>query len=493
MSHIHRLPPHVINHIAAGEVIEQPVSVVKELIENALDAGASRIEVDLLHGGRERITVSDNGHGIEHTSVPLLFERYATSKFNDLNDFSTLKSLGFRGEALFSIMNAADVTVISRSYREPEGTWIRTHNGKVEEVRPIGCRVGTMFMIDHLFAQFPVRKLTMEVKKNTQQIKQLISRYALAYPAVSFVLKHNNTILLAFFDQEDSVDRIVKHWELPKTQVFELSATHDDWRFTTWLSHPKSFATHKRHQLLVINERPVEMSALHQTIEKSLKTFTHAGKHPQYVFLLEIAPQLLDVNIHPQKLTVTIADQERIFDEICHRLEQALEQILPSELRFSADELFSQSSSETWSVKEPTALYLAGPFIQLDNTFIITPTQDGFLLIDQHAADERLWYNSLLQNKTLLSEVEQEIGIECQQELDDDVYQHSFEREINARIATIACHQAIRAGQKLSQEEMRTLVQDVIDGGNETLVCPHGRPTHIVISKAQLEGVFRRR
>src|SRR5688572_26912683 len=138
LAQIHRLPQHVINHIAAGEVIEKPVSVVKELIENALDAESTRIEVDILQGGRERITVSDNGHGVERKSIPLMFERYATSKIGELEDFYKLHSLGFRGEALFSIMTAGDVTVMTRSYREQEGTWVRTHNGKVEEVRPIG-------------------------------------------------------------------------------------------------------------------------------------------------------------------------------------------------------------------------------------------------------------------------------------------------------------------------------------------------------------------
>lgn len=493
VSHIRRLPQHVIHHIAAGEVIEKPVSVIKELIENSIDAETTRIEVEVLQGGRERITVSDNGKGVGHKSIPLLFERYATSKLETLESFYSLKSLGFRGEALFSIMTAADVTVMTRSYREQEGTWVRTHNGKVEEVRPIGCRIGTTIMIDRLFARFPVRKLALDAKKDLQEIKELIVKYALAYPKISFTLKHNNSILLAFFDQEESVDRIAKTWDISRGDIFELSATEDNWRFTTWIAHPESFANHKKHQLIVVNERPVEMSSLHQAIDQSLQTFRHAGKQPRYVFWLEVSPQMVDVNVHPQKMSVTLAEESQILEQITNRLQQSLSQILPTDLRYTGKDLFSDAFEPVLSVSEQTPLFLTGPFIQLQNTYIITPTQSGFLLIDQHAADERLWYNELLNDKELLAEIEKDISEECKDELADDVYQHSFNDEINARIATIACHQAIRAGQPLNEQEMSELVQDILDGGNETLVCPHGRPTHITISQSQLENMFRRR
>lgn len=490
MSLIKRLPQHVIQHIAAGEVIEKPSSVVKELIENSLDAEATRIEVEVSQGGRERISVSDNGHGVERKCIPLMFERYATSKFASLEDFYKLKSLGFRGEALFSIMSAADVTVMTRSYREQEGTWVRTHNGKVEEVRPIGCRIGTTTIIDRLFARFPVRQQALESKKDLRQIKQLITEYALAYPKIGFSLKHNSTLILSYFEQGEAVDRISKTWEVDRTEIFELSATEDDWRFTTWIAHPQAFTSHRNHQLIVVNERPVEMSALHQTIDQSLQTFRHAGRQARYVFLLEVSPQLIDVNVHPQKLSVTLAQQDRILEQISNRLQQSLSQLMPQDLRYTGQDLFRVEGE---SVKEPVPLFLAGPFVQLHSTYIMTPTQNGFLLIDQHAADERLWYNKLLKDEQLLDAIERNITIECHEELDDDVYQHSFDDEINARVATIACHQAIRAGQILDQSEMSQLVQQVLDGGNETLVCPHGRPTHIMISKNQLESIFRRK
>lgn len=492
MSPIHRLPQHVVHHIAAGEVIEKPVSVVKELIENALDAEATRIEVEVAQGGRERITISDNGHGVERKSIPLMFERYATSKLRDLEDFYKLKSLGFRGEALFSIMTAADVTVMTRSYREQEGTWVRTHNGKVEEVRPIGCRVGTTIIIDRLFARFPVRQQALESKRDLQQIRQLIIRYALAHPNIGFTLKHNSSLILSFFEQEEPVNRIAKTWDVSQPEVFELAAAEDDWRFSAWIAHPQAFLTQRSHQLLVINQRPVEMPQLHQTIDQSLQTFRHAGRHARYVFLLEVSPELIDANVHPQKLSVTLAQQDRILEGISTRLQQALSQLMPSELRYTGTELFGRET-EYDSVNEPVPLFAAGPFLQLQSTYIITPTQNGFLLVDQHAADERLWYNKLLQDQDLLEKLEQFLSEECRQELGDDVYQHSFDDEINARVATIACHQAIRAGEILSEPQMSELIKNILDGGNETLVCPHGRPTHLLITKNQLENVFRRK
>jgi DNA mismatch repair protein MutL len=486
---IKRLPQHIVHHIAAGEVIEKPVSIVKELIENSLDAEATRIEIEVSQGGREKITISDNGHGIERKSIPLLFERYATSKISTFEDFRTVRTLGFRGEALFSIMNAADVTVMTRSYREQEGTWVRTHNGQAEEVHPTGCRVGTTIIIDRLFARFPVRKLTLDAKKDFQQIKQLITAFALAYPSVVFLLKHNGQISLSFFEHEEQIDRISKVWDVPSSKIVEVGSKQNVFQWKGFIAHPETFASHSVHQLVIINKRLIQNEEIKQAIEQGLRSFRHAGKFPRYVCILEIPPEYIDVNVHPQKRTLQIANHQQITDHIRQHIEQSFAQIPVETARYSGSNLFP---TDFEGVKEATPLFLAGPYLQLQQTYILTPTDQGFILIDQHAADERLWYNKLLKDNVLLKEIERDLSEECKAELRDDIYQHSFQDQIDSRVATIACHQAIRAGEILTDNEMSDLVQAILNGGTETLVCPHGRPTHILISKNQLESVFRR-
>lgn len=490
MNLIKRLPEHVVQHIAAGEVIEKPVSIVKELMDNSLDAGATRIDIEIIKGGQEKITVSDNGTGIERKSIPLLFERYATSKLQTLDDFYKLQSLGFRGEAMFSIMAAADVTVMTRSYRDQEGTWVRTHHGKIEEIRPVGCRVGTTIIVNRLFSRFPVRQQALDTKKDFQQIKQLVTQYAIAFPDVSFQLKHAQSVSLSYFEHEELPERIAKTWDIPISDLLELTSVDESGQWNAWIARPESFATHRHHQLIIINHRPVQAPALVQAIDEGFQNFRHAGKFPRYVFMLTVSPQLIDVNVHPQKLTVTLAQENQIIQLIKTQLHQSLSHIQPEDLRYSGKNLFS---SDLPTVKEPTPLFLTGPFMQIHNTYIITPTPDGFLMVDQHAADERLWYNTLMNDDELLKSLEKKLSVECQHELADDIYQHSFDDEINARVATIACHQAIRAGEELSEQQMSQLTELILDGGTQTLTCPHGRPTHLLISRDQLESVFRRK
>lgn len=491
MPFIKRLPPHVVAHIAAGEVIEETTSIIKELLDNALDADATRIEIDLSNGGTNRIKVSDNGHGIQRKSIPLLFERYATSKLRTLEDFQQLNSLGFRGEALYSIMTAADVTIISRAQKDSEGIWVKTFGGRVEEVRPIGCRVGTTVIVERIFNRYPVRKHSLEARKALSATKQLIDRYALANPHLDLILKNNNSIQLSLFSEESEVERVSKIWKIPVEQILALAKSEPDFIMAGWLSHPESFASTSQQQLLIVNNRPVEPpDAIRKAVDAGLKTFRHHGKHPRFVIQVTCPPHLIDQNIHPQKLAVKFWRENEVATWVEEMIDQSLNRIDTSHLRFVGEAV---NLEEPYTLSEPDSPYLDGTYLQLDQTYIMAVTAQGYLLIDQHAADERLWYNRLLSDEDLLDEISQDLSGECEAELDDDIYQHSFPEQINARVATIACHQAIRAGEILSESQMQDLVEEILAGGNSTLVCPHGRPTHIHITTKQLENWFRRR
>lgn len=487
---IEPLAPHVIHHIAAGEVIDRPVSVVKELVENALDAGATRIEIEIEKGGLQLIKVSDNGHGIAKTDAEFIFSRYSTSKLAKLEDLYALNTYGFRGEALFSIMSVADVSIRTKHDLEEVGYEIATHHGQVSSITPIGTRSGTTIEVRNLFQQFPVRLQSLQPKKEYQVLLKLIQSFVLSQPKVTFLLKHDNKIILSAFGQEDIPLRIENIWNLHTKHQLFFEGNHVHGSVQGWISTPEFFSSNKAQQLIVVNNRLIFSSTIHKAIETGLKNFKHTGKHPRYFLSLQLNPHILDVNIHPQKKQVSILHEPELLEVIRDSLHQALEQQSAKSVRYTASRLFS---SDYLPVKDSPQLKIIGDIQQLDHTYLLATTTQGIILVDQHAADERLWYNKLRKDKKLLQKLELHLTEACKNELHDDIYQHSFNEEIDARIATIACHQAIRAGESLGQEIAKELILQITQGGMETLVCPHGRPTHMFITKHQLDRTFRRR
>ena len=488
---IHKLPVHIIHHIAAGEVIDRPSSIIKELVENSLDATATRIEIELLGGGLESINVTDNGTGILTTDIPLVFERYATSKLTALDQLLSMHTFGFRGEALFSIMSIGNVILKTRHQTESVGTEIRTFGGSVDSSEPVGYRQGTALSISNVFDRFPVRKQRLQKKKELQHIVTLVEHFILANPQIGFTLKNDRKTLISSFEQESLELRLEKFWKLNSTQTAHIAQENLYGKLDCWISKPEFSFSSAKHQIIVINSRLITDTSIQKALYQSLKTFFHRNQHPQYILRLELQPELLDINIHPQKKEIKYLHQEAIIQFITDSCTTAFDQALPDEFRYRASTLFPTLSF----VKEESPSYSVGTINsvqQLNDVYILATVQNGFLLIDQHAADERLWYNRLLKDNTLLKTIESKVSKACIEELEDDIYQHSFEPNINNTVATIACHQAIRAGQKLSDSQMVELAKQTLSGGSDTLVCPHGRPTHMFVSISQLEKVFRR-
>lgn len=484
---IQLLPQHLINMIAAGEVIDRPVSVVKELIENSLDAGATRIELTLEGSGFNRIQISDNGKGIATEDAPLVFERYATSKIFHHDDLLRLSSYGFRGEALFSIMSVADVILQTKAEGALEGTEIKTYRGNVEYIQPVGVRTGTTIFVEQLFKRYPVRRKSLNPRKELMAILQLVEAFSLAYPQIGFIITNDKKNLGALFEGETFQSRLEKIWGLSENQGFLLHHASPMVAVDGWITNPEHFTSPKKNQIIFINHRLVYDSALQKAIEKGFANFGHKGKYPQYVLHLTLPPHLVDVNIHPQKKLIRFLHQQEILQEIIEVIQRQLYKSDTAQIRYTGQQIFAPVE-----VKEDIPLQVQGEILQLDETYLVALTNEGMILIDQHAGDERLWYNKLLDDARLLKTIEMQVSEECKHELSDDVYQHSFDDEINARVATIACHQSIRAGQFLTQKERQELVQKLLEGGTETLTCPHGRPTYISVTQKQLGKMFRR-
>lgn len=303
---IQQLPPHIVHHIAAGEVIDRPVSVLKELIENSLDADATKIEIEIEDGGLSLIKVMDNGSGILQADAVQIFDRYSTSKLFSLDDLYTLSSYGFRGEALFSIMSVGNVVMRTRHSSQTIGSQIETFKGSVEQIHPIGTRVGTTIEVRNLFHQYPVRLRQFEEKTERKWIRKLVESFALHHTKVGFTLSINKKIILHTYKDDELSNRIETVWKLLPPQQLMISSKYLHGSLTGIISTPEFFANNNSQQLLFINHRNITSTAIQQTIEKALLSFKHHGKYPRYILSLEINPHIVDINIHPQKKRIHI-------------------------------------------------------------------------------------------------------------------------------------------------------------------------------------------
>lgn len=484
---IQRLPPHVIRQIAAGEVIDRPYSVVKELIENALDAGATRLEIELEKSGLESIKVIDNGSGISTQDLPLVFERYATSKLHQLEDLLQLSSFGFRGEAVYAIASVAEVTLQSKTAHQKIGAEIQSIRGKTGRVQPIGHRQGTTVLVRQLFSTFPVRKKTIHLRKELKDITTLIQAYSVEFPKVHFALVHDGQKIWTSFGEPNVLDRLEDIWSVKPENGIEIKIKDQFFSASGWMSTPEHFVSHRKQMICFINHRMIDAKIIFPAVSAGIKTFFHRNLYPQLYLSLTIPSEFLDVNLHPQKKTVKFLHAEEIFRSIEQAIANHFQQTEATQLTYTGKSIFPETG-----VKESSPIIIDGKITQLHQTYLLVPTNQGFLLVDQHAGDERLWYNRLLQQKQKVTELEKNADEATLAELADDEYVHSFEPNIDARVAIIACHTAIRAGQILSQSQMQDLVQRLLASGNNALVCPHGRPTYVSITVSQLARMFRR-
>jgi DNA mismatch repair protein MutL len=558
MPKIVRLPLHVISRIAAGEVIERPVYAIKELIENALDADAQSIVIQIESGGLKKITVTDDGHGMDKEDLILSFKPHTTSKFFD-ESLVGIPTLGFRGEALASIAAISTLTIKSRTQERAGGWSVTVKEGNVIEHGPAGMPIGTTVTIENLFANIPARKKFLKSEKSEYiSILDYVTRYALSYPHIRFLLFHNGKISIDVPKNQSSDNRISA---LLKKSVFqnlmEFKNEDDYLDIRGYMAHPQLSTSSQSKQFVMINDRPIFDKILSSAVKQAYGGLLPKNRYPVFILSIRIPFEAVDVNVHPRKENVSVVGKDSLVSFIKESFKKTLENhnlrhVTPlsdtmayrvgSTALASADLL--RENTPLWNVKEEKELLNIQSIQQFNKTYLMCTTKNNVLIIDQHAAHERILYEQLMdtytkksQNEAVLkqpiiidtSEHEKELikihtkdfkksGI-CFIERNGDLYVSKIpdilkERDIalvvqelldnledsneisldvmtHTMITYLACRNAVKAGDVLTEKEAKRLVEKLENTKNNT-TCPHGRPTTITLLSRDLEKWFRR-
>jgi len=585
MSAIRRLPPALVNRIAAGEVVERPAAALKELIENALDAGAGRIAVELAGGGRDLIVVDDDGAGMTPDELELAIERHATSKLDD-DDLVRITTLGFRGEALAALAGVARLALTSRP-RSQDSAFTLLADGTPMAPQPAAGGIGTRVEVRDLFFATPARlKFLKSERAETQAAREVVERLALARPDVAFRLTVDGRRVLALeatADQPRARVREVMGRAFAEGAI-TIDAERDGIRLLGFAGLPDVARKDARFQHLFVNRRPVADRLLKGALRAAYGDLLFQDRQPMAALFVDLAPERVDVNVHPTKAEVRFREPGVVRGLIVGGLKHAL---AAAGCRTSAtlghaalgafrpdsaaprrpapglgeDALRYQAPQPDMPLGPPTARHEAPPAdeppperhplgaarAQLHDAYIVAQTADGLILIDQHAAHERLVYERmkaqlgergvarqalLLPEVVELDEAEIERLLARQDELaelglvlepfgggavlvrevpailgDPDVRwlvrdladdlaamerTDSLRTALERVCATLACHGSIRAGRRLSLDEMNHLLRQMETTPHSDR-CNHGRPTYVRLAKADIERLFSRR
>jgi DNA mismatch repair protein MutL len=574
------LEEEVANQIAAGEVVERPASVVKELVENALDAGASRIDVEIEGGGAERIRIADDGCGMEPEDARLAFARHATSKIRSASDLASIRSFGFRGEALPSIASVARVTLTTAPAGSAGASRLTLDAGGPPVQGPAAHPRGTTVEVEGLFRHAPARrKFLRSQATETARIGELLAVVAAAHPGVAFGLRSGGRSLANWPAVPALRDRVAQILgERDARPLLDVAHGSAPLRLAGLTSPPALQRATSRDQHLYVNGRPVRDRRLLHAVQEAYVTVLPKGRYPLLYLFLEVDPAQVDVNVHPAKTEVRFLRAGAVHDLVREGLRQALGGGRPfyllghasggrpfdafpvrlGEVRGAAAGAESAGVDEVGEGAEmagpPPATDAAlleslplAPLAQFRDTYILASAPDGLVIVDQHAAHERVLYERFLQQadagrterqRLLFPEIlevspAQRQASENSEEalralgftmtafgkgavkieevpvlvgaapvgrlvlgLLDEILEWDRSEGI-ARLreriaATAACHAAVRAHHPLTPEEMRHIVTELMRG-ERSLTCPHGRPSLLRLPLDQLEREFRRR
>lgn len=423
------LPQEVASAIAAGEVIERPASVVKELVENALDAGARSIGVRIEGGGRILVEVSDDGAGIPAAEIPLAVERHATSKLRTIDDLFAIRTLGFRGEALASIAAVAHLELTSRAQQEPGGTRLRIQGGTGRRTEAVGAPAGTVVRIRDLFFNVPARQKFLKAEETERRrILTLVTRYALAYPRVRFNLSHDGRPAFASTGSGDrrEVLTAVFGLEVAREMVALPEAEGRGVRVEGYISPPSVHRSNRREVTLFLNGRWIQDASLTAAVVQAYQGLLMVGRFPIAALFLTVAPESVDVNVHPAKAEVRFREPEVVFATLQRAVRATLLGQAPAPALVLPETWGAawrgsaavQSSDPAWAIAHaagpedtpagvaaqthlPTGgLPLLRSVGQVGATYLVAEGPDGVYLIDQHAAHERILFEKLLQVQT---------------------------------------------------------------------------------------------
>ncbi|MBP1806653.1 DNA mismatch repair endonuclease MutL [Rubellimicrobium aerolatum] len=592
---IRPLDPHAINRIAAGEVVERPASAVKELLENALDAGATRIDVAIREGGRALIRVEDDGCGIRAGELPLALARHATSK-TDGADLLDIRSFGFRGEALASLAAVARLSLASRVAGE-EAAVIAAEGGRVAPVRPAALSRGTVVEIRDLFFATPARlKFLRGERAEAQAIADTLRRLAMAEPFVAFTLRDltDGERLVIRLDAEspdlgDPREPLRRRLRAVLGRAFSdgalpLEAERDGHLLTGWAGLPTEARGAATAQHVYVNGRPVRDRLLLGALRAGYMDVLASGRHPMAALFLDCDPQRVDVNVHPAKAEVRFRDSDCVRGLVVGTLRRALAPLRPAPAL--AEELIEAARPEPWTFRpappSPRAVEAAfraqapaltsafaeamppaAPWIapeeveaahplgaaraQLHGNWIVAETAEGLVIVDQHAAHERLVYERLKREMAEGPVRTQALLIPLVVELPEDEAQRLADaapdlarlglvvepfgrgavalrevpailsgadgaallrdaasalgeegegggigRRVDAVLSRMACHGSVRSGRRLRPEEMNALLREMERTPNAGQ-CNHGRPTFVALRLQDIERLFGRR
>ena len=580
---IQQLPSHLINQIAAGEVVERPASVVKELVENSLDAGARSVQIDIVSGGQKLIRIRDDGKGIARDELMLALSRHATSKISSLDDLEAVASLGFRGEALPSIASVARLVLISRT-SESESAWqVEADGGQISAPAPAAHPPGTTVEVHDLFYNTPARRRFLRTERTEySHIDKWVRRLALSRPEVAFTMTHNRRAVLslpAAGNQEAQRQRVASVCgDAFAEQCVYIERDTDGIALSGWMALPTFNRSQPDLQYWFVNGRSISDKTLSHAVRHAYRDVLFHGRYPAYVLYLTIDPASVDANAHPAKHEVRFRDGRKVHGVVSQAVEVALQDTRPgghnvAPVPMTRDSVFSQGAMPlsgrpaTSAVRETLASYraLAGaPSIavapekaadlpplgfaiaQLGGIYILAENEEGLVLVDMHAAHERIVYEKLkrgyeerqlVRQPLLVPEaisvaeseadlVEQsghlleELGLVVErsgptsltvrevpallrnadtESLLRDVLADLSESGQSSRIddvsddylATMACHHSVRANRLLTIEEMNALLREM-EVTKRADQCNHGRPTWTVITLSELDRLFLR-
>ena len=583
------LDAQVAAKIAAGEVVERPASVVKELLDNAIDAGATQIRVETRDGGLRLIRVSDNGCGIPDDEVELAFARHATSKISQADDLSNIKTLGFRGEALNAIAAVAVVTMVTKTPDDPLAASLRLENGIVVQRSQRGAPDGTVISVENLFASVPARlKFLKSPASEAGRASDVITQYALAHPAIKFSLVCDGRLVFQSTGSGDLHDVLVKTLgvDTARSMIAVRSDTPTDSGgivVSGYISQPALTRSTRAYLSFFVNRRWVQSRMLVYAVEEAYHTLLQVGRHPIAVLNVVVPSEQVDVNVHPAKSEVRFLRERDVFVAVQRAVRSTLVESAGIPVATAYPHGDAQATPSRWtppaigptaqqvaleifrgaqSVQGPRPAEETSPTVpfpgdpatklpplrllgQAAQTYIVAESPEGIYLIDQHSAHERVIYERLMAEhqrqgvivQTLLDPLSldltprQSLVVQRHQQqladmgftiepfgsttilvralpallpragisqairsiLDDLIEEEgSPEHWREALIIAITCHGAVRAGQALSPEEMRDLIVQ-LEKTSLPRTCPHGRPTMILLSQAQLEREFGRR
>lgn len=579
---IQQLPDHLINQIAAGEVVERPASVIKELVENSLDAGAQTVQIDVIAGGQKLIRVRDDGKGIDKQEIALALSRHATSKISSLDDLEAVASLGFRGEALPSIASVARLTLCSRT-AEGDSAWeIEADGGEIGPPKPAAHPQGTTVEVHDLFYNTPARRRFLRTERTEfGHIEKWVRRLALSRPETAFTLTHNQRTVLqvpAARSEEAQRQRIARICgNAFGEQCVYIERETEGIALSGWIGLPTFNRSQPDMQYWFVNGRSVTDKTLAHAVRHAYRDVLFHGRYPAYILNLTMDPASVDANAHPAKHEVRFRDGRRVHGVVSQAIDVALKNTRPggynvTPIPMTRESVFSQSSIPLRSglhasrpsssgVRETLAAYrsmaavpenaievppLGFAVAQLAGVYILAENADGLVIVDMHAAHERITYEKLkkgFDDRNLVRQpllVPESISVaESEANLIEEsgdmlaglglVVDRTGPTSVTVRevpvllknsdvesllrdvlsdlsaagqsnriedagddyLATMACHHSVRANRMLTIDEMNALLRDM-EQTERADQCNHGRPTWTTITMSELDRLFLR-